>query len=982
MLKKAIIFLVLAIALWTSGWEGSQAQQTTPTSTPAAATVVPTPTPGMVIEVRQPAQPDQSWWEKYAIVALIISGVIGGILALVFKNFLGPTVDAWGERLLERLKGDAGRFLERYRPALAEEHRYLKLVGISGKETITRPPLKEVYVSLRVGSAQGDGVAKDRSLTIAQAMGQHGNLLILGEPGAGKSTLLDWLILVFCKDIPQPTLQAIGDLLPIYLPLRACAGDERPLVEMMSDPALLPLSLPPPERFFADRLEAGRCLVLLDGLDEVIDQQARDRAAAKIERLVRSYPKNRYVVTCRTAGWEEGLLQSDFTRLLIRDFDEADSQRFVAGWYRAVRTQEVAARVGLSEEGRRRELAKAEQRAERETQALITALGSSLGLSELARNPLILSLIALVHSRRRDLPQGRAKLYQECLEILLDVWDRDDKLLDIKGLTLNAKETVLRQIAYDFHSRALTESSGDELERLIAPLLPSLDCNLSAGEVLRQIEERSGILVARAQDRFVFAHRTLQEYLTAKVLAASPDRYGEILVHLRDEPWREVILLYVGLIEDATPLVRAILHQPDDQDCNLLFLAGQCLVEDVRVDEDVRSQVVEALDRSFRQSSDPLSLERLGRTLAAIGGVDVVDLFGSVLREGAAPQQTGAARALGRLGARTPRPEIVGLQLVQALTAGENDLRREAALALAALGWRGEGALTTLTEARQDKEEKVRAAALWALLELGQAEQLGMVRVPAGEFEMGSDEDDPLAQAREKPRHRLYLDTYYIARYPVTNAEFARFVDATGYQAPYPWQDYAGRGRENHPVIYVTWRDACAYAAWIGAHLPSEAQWEKAAGWDAAQGAKRRWPWGDAWDGNRCNSAEARAGTRGVMSRLRRLRPGRREMPETTPVGSYSPRGDSPYGASDMAGNVWEWCSSLWGDDESSKPKFGYPYDPDDSREDMEAAGWRILRGGSWYNDRTFVRCAYRGRSNPGLRYDNDGFRVARGSLT
>lgn len=980
MLKKAIIFLVFAIALWSSGWEESRAQQTTPTPTPTAATVVPTPTPGMVIEVRQPAEPPRGWFERYGVAALVIAAVIGGLVTLVFSNLLGPTVQGWGERLQERLKGETGRFLERYRPALAEEHRDLKLVGISGKETITRPPLKEVYVSLHVGSAQGDGATTDRSLTVAQAMAQHGNLLILGEPGAGKSTLLDWLILVFCQEIAQPALQAIGDLLPIYLPLRACAGDERPLIDMMADPALLPLSLPPPERFFAEQLEAGRCLVLLDGLDEVIDQQARDRAAAKIERLVRAYPKNRYVVTCRTAGWEEELLQSDFTRLLIRDFDEADTQRFIAGWYRAVRTQEVAARVGLSEEGRKRALAEAERRADREAQALITALRSNLGLAELARNPLILSLIALVHSRRRDLPQGRAKLYQECLEILLDVWDRDDKELDVTGLSLNAKETVLRQIAYDFHSRALTESNGKELERLIGPLLPAVDCNLSAAEVLRQIEERSGILVARAQDRFVFAHRTLQEYLTAKVLAASPDRYGEILAHLRDEPWREVILLYVGLIEDATPLVRAILHQPDDHDCNLLFLAGQCLVEDVRVDEDVRSQVVEALDRSFRQSSDPLTLERLGRTLAAIGGVDVVELFGGVLREGAAPQQAGAARALGRLGARTARAETVGLQLVQALRAGDAGVRREAALALAELGWRGEAALTALGQARQDKEEKVRAAALWALLELGQAEQLGMVRVPAGEFEMGSDEDDPMAQDWEKPKHRLYLGDYYIGRYPVTNAEFAHFVDATGYQARYPWQDYAGRGRENYPVVDVTWHDACAYAAWLGGHLPSEAQWEKAAGWDAQQGVKRRWPWGDVWDASRCNSKEARAGTRGVMGRLRRLRPGQRDMPETTPVGSYSPRGDSPYGAADMAGNVWEWCSSLWGDD-LNKPSFGYPYDPDDGRENMEARGIRILRGGSWHTGRTFVRCAYRGRSHPGRWNDNGGFRVARGTL-
>jgi formylglycine-generating enzyme required for sulfatase activity len=248
-----------------------------------------------------------------------------------------------------------------------------------------------------------------------------------------------------------------------------------------------------------------------------------------------------------------------------------------------------------------------------------------------------------------------------------------------------------------------------------------------------------------------------------------------------------------------------------------------------------------------------------------------------------------------------------------------------------------------------------------------------MVQVPAGEFDMGSDEDDPMASDDEKPKHRLYLDTFYIARHPVTNAEFARFVEATGYRTQYPWQDYAGKGRENHPVVFVTWRDACAYAAWIGAHLPSETQWEKAASWDAQQGVKRRWPWGDTWDAKRCNSEESRAGAKGVTTRLQRWRPGRADMPPTTPVGSYSPKGDSPCGAADMAGNVWEWCSSAY---------KAYPYNAEDGREDKEAGSSRVFRGGSWAYDRTYVRCAFRYWGHPDHWYGLSGFRVARGSLT
>ena len=101
---------------------------------------------------------------------------------------------------------------------------------------------------------------------------------------------------------------------------------------------------------------------------------------------------------------------------------------------------------------------------------------------------------------------------------------------------------------------------------------------------------------------------------------------------------------------------------------------------------------------------------------------------------------------------------------------------------------------------------------------------------------------------------------------------------------------------------------------------------------------------------------------------------------QTTPRGQYSPGGDSPYGAADMAGNVYEWCSSLWGDDFNKS--LAYPYRPDDGRENLQAGGLRILRGGSWYNDNPdFVRCAYRNWDLPDFRGDLRGFRVARGPL-
>jgi len=242
-----------------------------------------------------------------------------------------------------------------------------------------------------------------------------------------------------------------------------------------------------------------------------------------------------------------------------------------------------------------------------------------------------------------------------------------------------------------------------------------------------------------------------------------------------------------------------------------------------------------------------------------------------------------------------------------------------------------------------------------------------MILIPAGEFLMGSDpQKDKDALAFEQPQHTLYLPDYYMAKTPVTNAQYAAFVQATGHRVPNVDEDMAKPynwngptpplGKENHPVVLVSWYDAVAYCSWLAEvtgrpyRLPSEAEWEK-----AARGTDGRiYPWGDEWDVKRCNSSEERLGG-------------------TTPAGAY-PRGASPYGLQDMVGNVWEWTRSLRGE----RLSFEYPYDPQDGREKLEAGddAQRVLRGGSWGSFRFLARCGSRLYDLPGSRYVIVGFRV------
>ena len=235
----------------------------------------------------------------------------------------------------------------------------------------------------------------------------------------------------------------------------------------------------------------------------------------------------------------------------------------------------------------------------------------------------------------------------------------------------------------------------------------------------------------------------------------------------------------------------------------------------------------------------------------------------------------------------------------------------------------------------------------------------GMVYIPAGPFWMGSADDVPHAEPYEKPRHEVYLPGYYIDRCPVTNAQYRAFIEAGGYRelkywtqagriwkgkSSEPWYWYEKNfNQDQQPVVGVSWYEAAAYAKWAGKALPSEAQWEKAASWDPVAKRQRSYPWGDGWDPDRC-STHWRAGER------------------TTPVGQYSPAGDSAYGVADMVGNVWEWCSTLWYD-EQGEP-YRYPYTANDGRENLEQTEneYRCRRGGSWANtDRgQSMRCSYR----------------------
>lgn len=228
-----------------------------------------------------------------------------------------------------------------------------------------------------------------------------------------------------------------------------------------------------------------------------------------------------------------------------------------------------------------------------------------------------------------------------------------------------------------------------------------------------------------------------------------------------------------------------------------------------------------------------------------------------------------------------------------------------------------------------------------------------LMHVPAGNFLMGSNDDNLLASNNEKPQHSVDIPyNYWMARFPITNELYSDYCKVEYLNHPVSDWDK----KKNHPVTFVKWTDATAYCHFLNSRLqielpsglilrlPTEAEWEKAArGIDG-----REYPWGHIFDKNRCNTNES-------------------NKDDTTSVGLYSPEGDSPYGCADMAGNVFEWTKS------SLKT---YPYNAKDGREDENISSRHVLRGGAFQYYEKRARCPYRFDFHDNLFYKYIGFRV------
>lgn len=431
--------------------------------------------------------------------------------------------------------------------------------------------------------------------------------IILGDPGSGKSTLFRYLALVFAQHTAPEQLKVDDQRLPILVPLaaydRALRTKTLPLSDFLAQyyaeyhevPGLAPL--------FQTALDSGQALVLLDGLDEVVDNNTRVEIANRVQSFITRYAAsgNRILITSRIVGYRTAPLPGDHPHYTVADFGMAEIERFTQQWCYAY---ESYIHGPTSE---------AQQSARREHRQLMDAIKGAPGIERLAANPLLLTILALIHRQGQSLPRRRVQLYGVYLDTLLEHWSRARQQGLVVGKALDTFDTIplLGPLALWLQTTkpAGTAQYHDVLREVTRILTArgSQDPDREARSWLADLREHSGLLVQRGADAWGFLHLTFQEYLAAWGLVRMPadERWTTLRPHLHDPRWNEVIHLTAGILgviqqnEAAVTQFVDTLLMAGSRVENLLhrdlFLAASIVADDVGVAPAVGQRIIQQL---------------------------------------------------------------------------------------------------------------------------------------------------------------------------------------------------------------------------------------------------------------------------------------------------------------------------------------------------------------------------------------------------
>ncbi|MEG4280975.1 HEAT repeat domain-containing protein [Microcoleus sp. MON1_C1] len=596
---------------------------------------------------------------------------------------------------------------------------------------------------------------------------QSNKFVLLGAPGSGKTTLLSFFAVMLAQNAPEKLGWDSGiDCLPILIKIRDFARlSDINLLDYARQFAEKTMSVKPlPEGFFEYWLADGRAMILLDGLDEVVEESKRYTVVQHIENFLGQYHQNLAIITSRPAGYKRDFFNtSEFEHYQLQLFDNPKVDEFINHWY----------------DSRVRDVAEAQRRKD----SIKKALDENDRIKLLARNPLLLTIIALIHRYQVVLPRARHKLYEKAVETLLKNWDANKNLTEQSGfkcLDADDLRRLMEILAYWIHTQGSTDKS--EGGTLIAKddLLDQLTQNIKTKKQVERfqakeeakrfvdfIQQRTGLLNEQGQDLYAFVHKTFQEYLCAQEIGYQADDEDDFEIvlnhireHLHDPHWREVLLLLIAQQKPkkAAKAMRAILAANSEHEQWLhrdLFFAGSCLAENIKelkvadsrltveileklvelevrdekqVGRRVRSQVFQILCSMSETEFEAQTLQllkarginenRLWEYQAALGEKEAV-ITAMLLRleDGNEAVRRDAAQALGTLG--NASEIVINALLLRLLQDKDLFVPLFAAQALGNLGNASETVIKALLLRLQDEDLLVRFLAAQALGNLG-----------------------------------------------------------------------------------------------------------------------------------------------------------------------------------------------------------------------------------------------------------------------
>ncbi len=527
------------------------------------------------------------------------------------------SVAAWIKSKLEDLWIEStSPFQREYYETLKNKCRKLETQGLDGDGKLD---LQKVYVPLKIAVKDAANVSQrmiyqQQNLINNQKQFQiwdflaakddagkikFPHMVILGAPGSGKTTLLRHITLIYATKQESKINPPVPKLIPVLLYLRELRQEiisNNPslpnlITQQINQQKFNDQPLNPPPDWFADKLREQKCLVMLDGLDEVADQTQRQQISRWVGEQMQNYPHTAFILTSRPNGYRTARLQG-VEELEVQLFNQKQREDFLHHWYLQ---KEAHDNRWVIDEG-------VKQDAETAANDLIQRIENSRPLKAMAVNPLLLTMIATVHRYRGVLPGKRVRLYKEICEILLEKRQTAKKIPDV--LTASDKQPILQVLALQLMQNNTREFSLSEATALIpVDMLQTFPLSLAnAEDFLKHIRDDCGLLVEKELGIYEFAHLSFQEYLAAVQIKES-NQENLLIANINNSWWAETIRLYAAQINNASNLMRAVINMPTPS-VNAFVLVSDYKEEGWRIDPQLKQQLIDKLDAGL-ESHDP-----------------------------------------------------------------------------------------------------------------------------------------------------------------------------------------------------------------------------------------------------------------------------------------------------------------------------------------------------------------------------------------